>query len=100
MSLTREQKKNTIKEFQQNLEISELTLSDIANDLGTDEITIENIMQLNTNHVENPWILRNYIIDKIIEIDKTPVPFSALSGDYHDYWFLNSKKIDKRKILE
>ncbi|HCW52751.1 MAG TPA: hypothetical protein DG753_03210 [Clostridium sp.] len=38
MSLTLEQKKNTIKELKQNLEISELPLSQIANDLGTDEM--------------------------------------------------------------
>ncbi|WP_455537740.1 DUF2316 family protein [Terrisporobacter sp.] len=98
MSLTREQKKNTIEEFQQNLEISGLTLDEIANSLGTDELTIKNILQLNMKHLEDTWILKNYLIKKIKEIHKTPVPFTALVGDYHDYWFLNSEFIDKGKI--
>ncbi|EQC0747211.1 DUF2316 family protein, partial [Listeria monocytogenes] len=31
---------------------------------------------------------------KVAEVGKTPVPFTALSGDYHRYWFLDGEEID------
>ncbi|EAE6452031.1 DUF2316 family protein, partial [Listeria monocytogenes] len=40
------------------------------------------------------WILRNYLLRKVAEVGKTPVPFTALSGDYHGYWFLDGEEID------
>ncbi|WP_338658357.1 DUF2316 family protein [Paraclostridium sordellii] len=98
MSLTKEQVKNTTKEFKQNLKLSELSLEEIAYDLKTDKFTIENIINLNVNAIEDPWILKNYLIDKIKKLGKEPIPFSALVGDYHNYWFLNSKKIDEKRI--
>lgn len=98
MSLTKEQIKNTQEEFQKNIELSGLSLTQIACDLQTDVCTIEKIIQLNTSSIENPWILKNYLNDKIRNLNKTPIPFSALIGDYHDYWFLDSKKIEEGKI--
>lgn len=98
MSLTKEQIKNTTEEFRKNLKLSELSLEQIADDLHTDKCTIEKIININAKSIEDPWILKNYLNDKIKEIGKEPIPFSALVGDYHSYWFLNSRKIDKKKV--
>ncbi|APX71765.1 DUF2316 family protein [Companilactobacillus allii] len=99
MSLTNEQRVSTVREFHENLEISGLTFTQMADDLGTTAKVIEDILNLNVEKIEDPWILRNYLIKKIISLNKEPVPFTALAGDYHDYWFLNSKLIDKEKVV-
>lgn len=99
MSLTKEQIKNTREEFQKNIKLSGLSLTQIALDLHTDVSTLKNIIDLNTTSIENPWILKNYLNNKIKNLNKTPIPFSALIGDYHNYWFLDSIKIDEGKIL-
>ncbi|MFD0896596.1 DUF2316 family protein [Loigolactobacillus binensis] len=95
MSLTRAQQQATITEFKQNLQLSGLTTTTIAHDLHTDPDTIVALTQLRTQAIENPWILRNYLLQQISAAGKQPVPFTALVGDYHDYWFLNAKKIER-----
>lgn len=98
MSLTVEQQENTIEEFKENVALTGLTTEQIALDLHTDTATIERILQLSSRSIEDPWIVKNYLTEKIMELGKEPIPFSALVGDYHDYWFLNAKKIDRKKI--
>ncbi|MFD1899591.1 DUF2316 family protein [Enterococcus termitis] len=75
-----------------------MSISEIANDLHTTVITIENTLALNVYHIEDPWIVKNYLEEKIIAQGKEPVPFTALIGDYHHHWFLNTKRIDQRKL--
>jgi len=98
MSLTREEQTKTKQEFQDNLNLSGLSLEEIAKDLASQPQVISDVLNLNTRYIENPWILKNYLERKIIEQGKTPIPFTALKGDFHNYWFLNSSIIEKEKI--
>lgn len=98
MSLTKEQRESTVRELHQNLALSDLTLDQIAEDLGTTPEMIEEISNLRVDSMEQPWILRNYLLKKIIAVGKEPISFTALVGDYHDYWFLDTKVIDEGRI--
>lgn len=98
MSLNFIEKRNTIKELAANREIAGLTFEEIANDLQTNAAVIEQIFSLQTNVIENPWVLKEYLADKIQAAGKVAIDYTALVGDYHEYWFLNSQYIDQQKI--
>ncbi|MFC4770474.1 DUF2316 family protein [Enterococcus hermanniensis] len=98
MSLTAQQTYNTKKEFQENFERTGLTLEQIAKDLHTSPEVIADTLALNVSRIEDPWVLKNYLEAVLHEKNITGIPFSALVGDYHHHWFLNSHRIEKRKI--
>ncbi|MBC6309432.1 DUF2316 family protein [Listeria sp. FSL L7-1582] len=98
MSLTTQQVNDTIHEFQQNFIISELSVEQIATELQTSTEKIQHILNLQQKSIEDPWILKIFLEQHISKIGKTPVAFTALQGDYHQYWFLNTKKIDNMKL--
>ncbi|WP_036063824.1 DUF2316 family protein [Listeria fleischmannii] len=98
MSLTNEQITATIQELNANLVKSGLTKEQIAQDLKTNIEKINRILSLSQHSLEDPWILKEYLDEKIKEQGDVPIPFSALSGDYHKHWFLNAKKIDKKQL--
>lgn len=98
MSLSTEQKMKTIREFEENVTLTGLPLEQIALELGTDTEKLQQIMRLASGSMEEPWIARNYLIEKVTEIGNKPIPFSALKGDHHAYWFLDAEKIDQKKI--
>ncbi|MBO1308083.1 DUF2316 family protein [Enterococcus sp. 669A] len=98
MSLTPQQMQDTIQEFQENLALSGLSVEEIARDLHTTDEKIQRILHLQQRALEDPWIVKEYLTEKIEAVGKMPVPFTALAGDYHQYWFLNAGKIDKRKL--
>ncbi|WP_086349604.1 DUF2316 family protein [Candidatus Enterococcus clewellii] len=98
MTLTVKQQENTIEEFKQNIALTGRSIEQIARDLHTDAETIRQVQQLNAQSLEEPWVLRNYLLQTLEQMGKTPVAFSALVGDHHQYWFLNAAKIDQKKI--
>lgn len=98
MSLTPQEMQRTKEEFKENVERTGLSLGQIAADLTTTPQTIENILTLDVNHIEDPWILKNYLEETLKKQGKAAVPFTALTGDHHGYWFLNSRRIDKKKL--
>lgn len=98
MSLTVKQQENTIEEFKQNIELTGRSIEQIAKDLHTDAETIRQAQQLASSSLEDPWILRNYLLQTLEQMGKIPVAFSALAGDHHQYWFLNATKIDQKKM--
>lgn len=98
MSLNPQQMQNTKKEFQENFERTGLTLEQIASDLNTTPEVIEDTLNLDVSRIEDPWVLKNYLEDELAAQGKSVVPFTALVGDYHRHWFLNSRRIDKKKI--
>ncbi|KGL46006.1 hypothetical protein BMT55_12155 [Listeria newyorkensis] len=98
MSLSPQQMKNTIHEFQQNFVLSGLTIEQIATELQTSPEKIHRILQLEQKSIEDPWILKEFLEQHILKSGKMPVPFSALQGNYHQYWFLKTKKIDKMQL--
>ncbi|MBC1271814.1 DUF2316 family protein [Listeria booriae] len=98
MSLTQQQVTDTIREFQQNLAISEWSVDQIAAELQTSSEKISRILHLEQQSIEDPWILKEFLEQQIKKLGKTAVPFTALKGDYRQYWFLNAKKIDKMQL--
>lgn len=98
MSLTVEQVIKTKKEFRENIEILGYDISKIARDLKTTEIYLEKIINLNVRRIEDPWILKNYLEKEAKDQAVNLLPFTALVGDYHKYWFLNPDIIDKKYI--
>ncbi|MBC2325110.1 DUF2316 family protein [Listeria booriae] len=98
MSLTQQQVTDTIREFQQNLAISEWSVEQIAAELQTSSEKINRILHLEQQSIEDPWILKEFLEQQINKSGKTAVPFTALKGDYHQYWFLKAKKIDKMQL--
>lgn len=98
MSLTAQQTLDTKKEFQENFERTGLTLEQIAEDLHTSTAIIADTLVLNVSRIEDPWVLKNYLEDVLDKKGIASIPFSALVGDYHRYCFLNSRRIEKRKI--
>lgn len=100
MSLTKQQQINTLNEFQENFALLGSSTQEIADELRTSPEKVEAILLLQPATLEEPWILKNYLIEKLIEQGKTPIPFSALIGDYHDYWFLDTRKIEKRILTD
>ncbi|EAW7104104.1 TPA: DUF2316 family protein [Listeria monocytogenes] len=94
MTLSKEQIKATKSEFAENLALADLTIVEVAKELNTSQVKIERIFNLKQRSLNDGWILRNYLLRKVTEVGKTPVPFTALIGDYHEYWFLDGEEID------
>ena len=76
MSLNPLQMHNTKKELRKNFELTRLSKSEVATDLKISEVKLE----------------------KIEKAGQHPVPFTALSGDWHRHWFLNSNLIDQQQM--
>lgn len=98
MSLTSEQKTNTIREFQDNMNLLGLDTQTIADHFGVSRNTIERIITLRSGILEYPWIVRGYLLDTAKAQGTEPIPFTALRGDPHDYWFLDDRIIDANTI--
>ena len=98
MSLTSEQRAATIQEFHDNMALLGITAEQIGKDFGVSSSTIERIINLRSGVLEYPWIVRGYLLDKAAAAGVTPVPFSALRGDPHDYWFLDDRVIDANQL--
>ncbi len=98
MSLTTQQTQNTIDELRQNFELTGLSTHQVAADLNISEPKLGRIMSLTQASLNDPWILRNYLLDKVQERGLEPVAFTALEGDWHDYWFLDTRAIDAREM--
>ncbi len=98
MSLSAKQIENTRRELKENLNKAGVEIHDIATDLGTTQEYIMQLLCLEPKRYEDTWILKNYLIDKVREAGKTPTAFTALGGDYHVIWFLDSEYIDGGKI--
>lgn len=98
MSLTQQQKLDTILEFQENMALANLTIEAIAEDFQVPSEKIARILQLQQHALEDPWILKEYLTKKVEAAGQIPVLFTALAGDYHHYWFLDSQKIDQMQL--
>ena len=98
MSLSEKQKDDTRKELKENFDKSGVNIQQVAADLGTTEAYIEQLMRLEPKKLEDTWILKNYLIEKVMEAGKTPTAFTALGGNYKVIWFLDADYIDGKKI--
>lgn len=99
MSLTAQQQDDTRRELRENFEKAGVTVSQVAEDLGTSEAYIEQLLRLEPRRYEDTWILKNYLCEKVREAGDIPTPFTALGGDYHVIWFLDPTYIDGGRIF-
>lgn len=81
MSLNPEQMAATRHELQANFELTGLTKQQVAADLKISLTKLDHLFALTQQSLNDPWILRNYLLDQVKTQGKTPVPFTALSGD-------------------
>lgn len=100
MSLTSRQKIDTVDQFSQNMALLGLSPERIAHDLGSTAHHVERVARLDGVALEDPWILRNYLLDEAAKIGVEPVPFTALVGDHHDYWFPDATAVDQGRLAE
>ncbi|MGF1981820.1 DUF2316 family protein [Lactococcus taiwanensis] len=100
MSLNPLQIQHTKKELRKNFELTGLSKSEIASDLKISEVKLEKIFNLKQRRLEDPWILRNYLLEKVEKTGQQPLPFTALAGDWHRHWFLKANLIDQRQMSE
>ena len=98
MSLSAKQKEDTRSELKENLNKAGVSIQEVADDLGTTKEYIQQLLRLEPKRLEDTWILKNYLIDKVRKAGKPPTVFTALGGDYHVIWFLDSEYIDGKKI--
>ena len=98
MSLSAKQIDDTRRELRENLDKAGVKIQEVATDLGTTQEYIMQLLRLEPKRLEDTWILKNYLIDKVRKAGKTPTAFTALGGDYHVIWFLDSDYIDGGKI--
>lgn len=98
MSLSKQEKADTIKAFKSNIELLGASKVEIAAALNTSPKMIDSIINLKVNAIEEPWILKNYLEEQLKNKGIEASPFTALKGDYHDYWFLDSQKIETENI--
>ena len=99
MSLTPKQEDDTRKELRENFDKAGVSIQEVAADLGTTEAYISELLALRPMRLEDTWILKNYLIDKVEKAGKEPTPFTALGGDYHVIWFLDDRYIDGKRII-
>ena len=98
MSLSIAQREATIREFRANMALLGVDAKAIGGHFGVDSATVERIVNLESGVLEYPWIVRGYLLRLAAERGVEPVPFSALRGDPHDYWFLDGRVIDAGRI--
>ncbi|KRL86539.1 DUF2316 family protein [Lacticaseibacillus pantheris] len=95
MSLTQQQVEDTKREFAANFELTGKTPAAVAADLHITTTKLERLMTLQQQSLNDPWILRNYLLQAVTAAGETPIPFTALSGDWHRHWFLDADAIDR-----
>lgn len=98
MSLTRDQKTATIAELAENMRRLGETDESVAAALGTTGAYVSEVRHLHSRRIEDPWIIRNYLLDEARERGVELVPFTALVGDWHGYWFLDGGYIDRGRL--
>ena len=98
MSLTPAQEDATRRELNLNFDLSGLTTKQIAEDLETSEEYIRELLALRPRRYDDTWILKNYLLKKVREQGKEPVPFTVLKANPHHIWFLDGNYIDRGKI--
>lgn len=98
MSLTVEQQIATKAELRAAMDLVGLSVEDLAQALQVTPAVIQASLELKGRAIENPWVLKEYLADQARAQGLEPIEISALRGDYHQYWFLDSRVIDERTL--
>lgn len=97
MSLTYEEQEMTREDLARAMAELGLTPEQVAVALGTTPQNLRRVMQLDIHRLEDPWVLRNYLLEQAAE-RRVPVTFRVLNRDYHKLWFLDAAYIDRGQI--
>ncbi|USR88216.1 DUF2316 family protein [Lactiplantibacillus pentosus] len=73
MSLNPQQMRATREELQVNFALTGLTKTQVATGLNISVTKLDHLFDLTQQSLEDPWILRNYLIDQVEAAGKTPV---------------------------
>ncbi|AVK60574.1 DUF2316 domain-containing protein [Lactobacillus sp. CBA3605] len=98
MSLNPVERQTTSQELQANFTRSGLSCAQVAVALQTTPERIKAVLALKVQRIEDPWILRNYLAQQLVQQGITPVPYHHLVGDAADYWFLNQARINRERL--
>jgi hypothetical protein len=99
MSLTVQQKETAAAEFAAAMKRLGLTAMQVADDFDMPESRIAELLKLhNVRHIEDGWVLRNYLIEKADAEGIELPPFTVLQGDPENYWFLDMRRIRKLNL--
>ena len=98
MSLTAIERVHTKKELAANFKLANVSKKKAANDLGTTPQHLTAVLELHGDRIEEPWILRNYLNQKIHAQNLQPIPYSKLQGDPATYWFLDAAFIARGQL--
>ncbi|CAK1228291.1 DUF2316 family protein [Fructobacillus evanidus] len=93
MSLTIAEQVATRKELQENFAILNWSLDQVAEALQTTPAHLQAVLALEPAYIEEPWILKCFLEEKIRLAGREPVAFTALVGNPEDYWFLKQRRI-------
>ncbi len=78
MSLNAQQLKQTSIELNENLRISGLTRETVCVELGISNRKLQAVLDMTGEDPTTVWRVRDYLVRKIEEQGKEPIPFSAL----------------------
>lgn len=98
MSLTPQQFADTRQEIKANFDLTGLTKEQVASDLNISMVKLNRLFELSQQSYNDPFIFRDYLIEKVLEAGKKPIPFSAMGKDVHSYWFLDPEIIESRQM--
>lgn len=98
MSLNKQQKVDAIAEFDRAFAQLGVSSADAARALDTTPARIEQVARLRSRRIEEPWVLRNYLIGVAREAHVAVPRFSVLAGDFHRYWFLDAGFIERASL--
>ncbi|CAK1224189.1 DUF2316 family protein [Fructobacillus tropaeoli] len=93
MSLTVAEQVATRAELQKNFTILNWSVDRVATELQTTPEHLQAVLALEPAYIEEPWILKRFLEEKIRLAGREPVPFTALVGNPEDYWFLKQRRI-------
>ncbi|MFC4760994.1 DUF2316 family protein [Fructobacillus durionis] len=100
MSLNPTERVNTIRELNENFQLLDWPVEKVAEALQTSPKHLEDVLQLKTAFIEEPWILKNFLEKQLLVEGKKPVAFSKLTGDPSQYWFLNQSRIEAGRLAK
>ena len=78
MSLNARQLRDTSIELNENLKISELNRETVCADLKISDRELQAVLDMTGENPTTVWRVRDYLVKKIEESGKRPMPFSAL----------------------
>lgn len=98
MSLSPAQRAATQRELQESFDRAGVSVEEVCVDLGITPGGLRRVMELRGDALEDPWILRDYLTERILEQGGEPVAFTALAGDPARHWFLDAQAIRERRL--